>query len=87
MSEEIEKEKMKGITAFIVVQGEGGNYFAINDLTVDLDVERRASLQDMKLACEEIKEAIVRNDIVTALKAALDQKPEETEPVSIHEVQ
>lgn len=83
MSEE--KEVIKAITAFMVIQAENGVFYAVNDITSELEVQRKANLQDIKFGCREIGDAFLRTDIVNAIKPLLAPKPEETVSSSIRE--
>lgn len=86
MSEEVVQEEKKSIqakTAFIVIQTANGSYYALNQLDTPIDVQHVASLQDMKVGCQEIRDAIYRTDIVNSVKAALEPKAEETVSSSI----
>ena len=74
------KEPIKAKTAFMVVQALNGTYYALNQLDTPVDVEHMASLQDMKVGCQEIRDAVYRTDIVNSVKAILT--PKEPEPVS-----
>lgn len=81
MSEQAKPLKAK--TAFIIIQAESGNYYALNTLDTQIEVEAPATLHDMKIGCQEIRDAIYRNDIVDSVKAALTPKAEETVSSSI----
>ena len=86
MSEEIvEKQVVKAITAFMVIQAENGAFYAVNDLNTELDVQRKATLLDMKTGCREIGDAFIRTDIVNSVKALFAPKPEEPVASSIRE--
>lgn len=81
MSEEAtEKQPIKARTAFMVVQAPNGSYYALNQLDTPVDVDHMATLQDMKIGCQEIRDAIYRTDIVNSVKAILE--PKQDEPVS-----
>lgn len=83
MDEEI--QVIKAITAFMVIQAENGSFYAVNDITSDLEVQRKANFQDIKTGCREIGDAFLRTDIVNAIKPLLAPKPEETVSSSIRE--
>lgn len=86
MTEETaEKTAIQAQTAFMVVQGPNGAFYALNQLDTPVDVARVATLQDMKIGCQEIRDAIYRTDIVNSVKALLEQKGEETVSSSIRE--
>lgn len=87
MTEEVketaEVTPIKAKTAFMVIQGENGAFYALNGLSTPVDVEHVATLQDMKIGCQEIRDAIYRTDIVNSVKALLEPKAEETVSSSI----
>ncbi len=90
MSEEITnetsaKEPIKAKTAFMVVQAPNGSFYALNQLDTPVDAEHLATLQDMKVGCQEIRDAIYRTDIVNSVKALFAPKPEEPVASSIRE--
>lgn len=86
MSEEIvEKHVIKAITAFMVIQAENGAFYAVNDLSSELEVQRKSTLLDIKTGCREIGDAFLRTDIINSIKGILDQKPGETVSSSIRE--
>jgi len=86
MSEEIvEKPVVKAITAFMVIQAENGAFYAVNDLNTELEVQRKATLLDMKTGCREIGDAFIRTDIINAVKGLLTPKSEEPVATSIRE--
>lgn len=89
MSEEVaqqeEKPTIQAVTAFIVIQATNGTYYALNQLDTPIDVQHVASLQDMKVGCQEIRDAIYRTDIVNSVKAILTPKTEEPVSSSIRE--
>lgn len=82
MSEETTVDKtVQAQIAFLVVQNANGAYLAINDLDTKVEVARPASLQDMKIACQEITEAINRAVLVNTIKGVFGVptvNPEET---------
>lgn len=55
-------------TAFIVVGLLDGTYAVLTDLTSSFSVATAASDLDIKRACREISDRIVREEIVQALK-------------------
>lgn len=79
-----ENEAIKAKTAFIVLQSENGAYFALNSLDKKIEIERPASLQDIKIACGEVRDAIVRADITNSILTALTPK---VAPEAVSEVQ
>lgn len=84
MSEE-STEKIKAKTAFIIVQDVNGGFYALNSLDKEIEVERPATMQDMKIACQEIRDAVFRADIVNSVKAIFEAKQQETVSSSIRE--
>lgn len=80
-----EKESIKAKTAFIVIQTESGSYYVLNKLDTPIDAQHLASLQDIKVGCQEVRDAIYRNDIVNSVIAGLAPKPVETVSSSIRE--
>lgn len=79
-----ENEAIKAKTAFIVLQSENGAYYALNSLDKKIEIERPASLQDIKVACGEVRDAIFRADVTNSILTALTQK---TAPETVSEVQ
>ena len=90
MSEELveptEVKKIKARTAFIVIQAENGSYYALNSLSTPIEAQAPASLQDIKVGCQEIRDAIVRTDIVNSITALFTQKPASEDPEGAQEV-
>lgn len=58
-------------TAFLVVALDNGMYTAYTDMHGDFEVEHTASLADLKAACREIYESILREDTIQATFARL----------------
>lgn len=88
MTEDIavtEDNVIKARTAFLIIQDLNGGYYALNTLDKQVNVEKAATLQDMKVACQEIRDAIYRADIANAIKGILDEKSEEPVSTSIRE--
>lgn len=84
MSEET-NETIKAKTAFIVVQDLNGGYYALNSLDKSIEADHPATLQEMKVACQEIRDAVYRADIVNSVKAIFEAKQQETVSSSIRE--
>ena len=70
-----ENEVIKARTAFIVLQSETGAYYALNSLDKKIEVERSATLQDIKVACGEVRDAVFRADITNSIASLFAQKP------------
>lgn len=83
MSEE--KEPITAKTAFMVIQNENGMYYAVNDLESPINVQFKASVQDIKIGCREIVDAVARTDMYNLINAVLAQNPQETVSSSIRE--
>lgn len=83
MSEEV----LKAQIAFIVVQTASGSYLALTNLDTKVEAIRPASLQDIKVACREIGDAVVRADLVNAVKGLLEPQAVNTEETSAPEAQ
>lgn len=77
------KEPIKAKIAFMVVQASNGSYYALNQLDTPVDAEHLATLQDIKVGCQEIRDAIYRTDIVNSVKALFAPKLEEPVASSI----
>ena len=73
MSNEITKGKI----AFTVVLDDTG-YYHIVSAGSPVEVERQASLLDIKAACREIQDAIYRKDIANTVAAILLKKEQES---------
>ena len=70
-----ENEVIKARTAFVVIQNEAGSYFAINSLDKKIETQHPASLQDIKVACTEVRDAIFRADLTNSIMSVLAPKP------------
>ena len=67
-------EKKKAKIAFTVVQNPSGFYEVLTDAPENVEVERQPSIVDIKLACIEIKDAILRNEVINSVLGILAQK-------------
>jgi hypothetical protein len=82
MSDEVRKGKF----AFTVVQDERG-FFQVIDANEQVEVERPTTVGDIKNACREVHEAIVRNETVQMAIAVLAPKQPESEVVEAPEAE
>lgn len=79
MTEETTK---KARIAFTVIQDDRGFYQVLSDINEKVEVERQASLLDIKVACGEIREALLRNETINAVMGILAQKEAENGTVA-----
>ena len=79
MTEETTK---KARIAFTVIQDERGFYQVLTNVNEKVEVERQPSLLDIKMACGEIREALLRNETINAVMGILDQKKAENDVVA-----
>lgn len=68
--------------AFTVIQDERGFYHVLSDINEKVEVEHKANLVDIKIACGEIREAILRNETINAVMGLLAQKEAENDVVA-----
>lgn len=80
-------DTIKAQIAFLVVQSPSGAYLAVTDLDTKIEVARSVSLQDIKVACREIGDAVVRADLVNSVKGLLEAQAPKTEETSAPEAQ
>jgi len=73
MTEETKKARI----AFTVIQDDRGFYSVLNDVNEKVEVERQANLLDIKVACGEIREALLRNETINSVMGILAQKEAE----------
>lgn len=64
---------MQGETAFIVVKRNDGSFFAYTDFGLELDINRIASRNDIKLGCREIFELIDSDDLANLVISKMPQ--------------
>jgi len=78
---------IKAQSAFLIVQRENGAYLAVTDLDSKVEVQRPVSLQDIKVACREISDAVVRADLLNSIKALFTPPAPDSEETSAPEAQ
>jgi hypothetical protein len=57
-------------TAFLVYKEVNGGYVAVTDIEVDATQDRKATKQDVKMACMDLLDAIKTQAMIEALKSA-----------------
>lgn len=70
--------------AFTVIQDERGFYQVLTNVNEKIEVERQAGLLDIKVACGEIREALLRNETINAVMGILAQKEVENGDVATY---
>ena len=64
-------EQKNPTTAFIIVKDADGFYTALTDLTVDINPDNTATLQDVKIACIEILNSINQQEVIASVMSQL----------------
>ena len=67
------KEPVEVETAFIVIKDADMGYMVVRDLTQPFTVTRTVTTRDIKFGCQDIVDAIVREDTVAAVTQRLAQ--------------
>lgn len=84
MSEE-QKSAPDAETAILLIKRFDGSWVASNDLSITLEVDRYASSQDVRTACQELLDSMVRNDLADEVVAKLANilTPAKDDPASL----
>lgn len=67
------KEPVEVETAFIVIKDAELGYMVVKDLTQPFIVSRAVTVRDIKFGCQDVVDAIIREDMVTAISQRLAQ--------------
>ena len=62
---------IKAQTAVLIIKEPDGSFKAMNDLTVELELDYTATRQDIKTACQEVLDAINRDAVSETVLAKL----------------
>jgi hypothetical protein len=62
---------MQAQTAILLVLEHDGSFKAITDLSVELELSRKATRQDIKTGCQEVLDAINRLDLAETIVSKL----------------
>ena len=84
MSEE-QKSAPDAETAILLIKRFDGSWVASNDLSITLEVDRNATSQDVRTACQELLDSMVRNDLADEVVAKLANilTPAKDDPASL----